>query len=388
MNLEEIGEVVERTAQCDPKTLKRTFFTYLDISSVNRLTKRLIAPQRIASNAAPSRARKLVEADDVLISTVRPNLNTVVRVPREFAGEIASTGFCVLRAKPAALNPSYLFYFAQTNKFVEQLMTLATGASYPAVSDSDILATPIPLPPLPEQKRIAALLEKADRLCRTRGYARQLSDTLLQSVFLEMFGDPLRNSRNWNIEALGEKLTFLTSGSRGWAKYYRESGDLFLRIQNVGRNRLLLDDITFVQPPKNAEGSRTVVQAGDVLLSITADLGRAAVVPDGLPRAYINQHLALLRLRNIHPVFAAALLSSPQAKRQWNSLDGSAVKSGLNFDDIRGFKTISPPLPLQQKFADIVRCFERLRAQQREAERQAEHLFQTLLHRAFGGDSF
>lgn len=260
------------------------------------------------------------------------------------------------------------------------------GTTRQKLTKSNAQAILVPFPKLPEQKRIAAVLEKADRLRRMRRYARQLSDTFLQSVFIEMFGDPLINSLNWDMEPLGEKLTFLTSGSRGWAKYYSGKGDLFLRIQNVGKNRLLLDDVTFVQPPKNAEGIRTVVQAGDVLLSITADLGRAAAVPQDLTKAYINQHLALLRLQDVEPVFVAALLSSNAAKRQWDSLDRSAVKSGLNFDDIRGFKMISPPIPLQQKFAAIARRFERLRAQQRETERQAEHLFQTLLDRAFGAD--
>jgi type I restriction enzyme S subunit len=328
---------------------------------------------------------------DVIVAKITPCMeNGKCAIARNLRNSIGfgSTEFHVLRATPQIL-PEWLFYFwrfPQTRKRAEKNMTGTAGQK--RVPSSFLERLEIPVPPLREQKRIAALLEKADRLRRTRRYARQLSDTFLQSVFLEMFGDALQNSRNWDMETLGKKLNFLTSGSRGWAKYYRESGDLFLRIQNVGKNRLLLDDLIFVQPPKNAEGSRTVVQPGDVLLSITADLGRAAVVPKDLPKAYINQHLALLRLRDIDPVFAAALLSSSEAKRQWDSLDRSAVKSGLNFDDIRGFKMISPPLPLQQKFRTIVRRFERLRAQQREAERQAEHLFQTLLHRAFNDGVF
>jgi type I restriction enzyme S subunit len=184
---------------------------------------------------------------------------------------------------------------------------------------------------------------------------------------------------------LGEQIDYLTTGSRGWAAHYAEKGDIFLRIQNVGWGSLLLDDVAFVRTPDNAEARRTRVQAGDVLLSMTADLGRSASVPEGFPAAYINQHLAILRTHGLNPVFLSLLLSSDAAKRRWNAIDKNAVKSGLNFDDVRGFRVVRPPLSLQQQFALLVERHERLRAVQREALRQADHLFQSLLHQAFAG---
>src|ERR1035438_1632315 len=90
---------------------------------------------------------------------------------------------------------------------------------------------------------------------------------------------------------------FVTSGSRGWAKYYRETGAKFLRVGNLDRDRIRLDlrDIQHVQPPDGAEGTRTRVLPGDILISITADVGMTAVVPCGIGEAYINQHVALAR---------------------------------------------------------------------------------------------
>jgi type I restriction enzyme S subunit len=140
----------------------------------------------------------------------------------------------------------------------------------------------------------------------------------------------------WPLASLETLLTFLTSGSRGWAAYYATEGDLFLRIQNVSRNKLLLDDIAFVRAPETAEARRTQVQAGDVLLSITADLGRTAVIPAGIGRAFINQHLAILRLHDdMDPYFVSAFLASPAGQAQIGSLNRQGVKAGLNFDDIR-----------------------------------------------------
>src|SRR5437660_10148402 len=103
-----IGDLVERTRQCDPRELGRDRFTYIDISSVDREEKRIVSAQCLSTSQAPSRARKQVRTGDVILSTVRPNLNAVALVRPQFDGEIASTGFAVLRAKPSVLDPRYL----------------------------------------------------------------------------------------------------------------------------------------------------------------------------------------------------------------------------------------------------------------------------------------
>ena len=240
-------------------------------------------------------------------------------------------------------------------------------------------------PPLPEQRRIADLLSRADRLRRLRRVGDTLSASLLQSVFLEMFGDPASNPKKWETVTLGEKLTFITSGSRGWAEYYTDKGDLFLRVQNVGANQLLLDDVAYVQPPDNAESRRTKVQPGDLLLSATADIGRTGVIPEIFPTAYINQHLFLLRLKDLNPTFVAGYFCTPNGKAQILRLDREGVKSGLNFDDAKGLTVFNPPLPEQEQFAAVVWRVESLRRRQSESARQGEGLFQSLLHEAFRG---
>jgi type I restriction enzyme S subunit len=202
MKRETLSNLVDDVDQCNPRELGRTEITYLDISSVDNGTKRFIAPQRIAVDAAPSRARQLVHADDVLVSTVRPNLNAVALVPMQMDGEVASTGFCVLRPQPRELCPQYLFYFTQSAAFVTRLTTIATGASYPAVTDNDILETRIPLREMSEQRRIAGRLEQADRLRRTRRYALELTDTFLPAAFLELFGNPVLEERSWELACL------------------------------------------------------------------------------------------------------------------------------------------------------------------------------------------
>src|SRR2546426_10349688 len=136
MNFEPIGNLVNRVKQCDPVKLGRDWISYLDIAAVDNDAKRVVVPQRIRAKEAPSRARQIVRGEDIILSTVRPNLNTVAVVPKQLDGEVASTGFCVLRTDPVRLDARYLFYFLQTPGFVSRLTQVASAASYPAVTDS------------------------------------------------------------------------------------------------------------------------------------------------------------------------------------------------------------------------------------------------------------
>lgn len=293
------------------------------------------------------------------------------------------SSIAILRPNRTRLHSGFLGYALRNPAILRDATDRKTGSALQRIILGDLKEVSIPLPDLPEQKRIAGLLEQADELRRTRRYALELSDTFLPAAFLGLFGDPIKNDKGWHIAELGEYIDFLTSGSRGWASYYTEQGDIFIRIQNVGRGRLLLDGLTYVAAPLNAEATRTLVKPGDVLLSITADLGRSAAIPDGFPPAYINQHLALIRQTKLNPVFLATLLSCDAAKTKWGTIDRDAVKSGLNFDDIRRFHVIAPPISVQLQYAALESRHERLRANQRETLRQADHLFQSLLHRAF-----
>jgi len=237
-----------------------------------------------------------------------------------------------------------------------------------------------------EQKRIAAILDKADAIRRKRQQALRLTDDFLRSVFLDMFGDPVTNPKGWEETTAGEELEFLTSGSRGWAKYYADEGDLFIRIQNLRGGILDLSDAAYVDAPDSAEAKRTRVQPGDVLLSITADLGRTAVVPEGIGKAHINQHLAILRLESLNPVFVSHLLATPGGQSQFVTLNRSAVKAGLNFDDVRSIRLFRPPPHLQNQFASIVEKVTDFGERLKDSSLLTGDAFLSLQQRAFRGE--
>lgn len=388
MKREPLSSVVSDVDQCNPEELERPRITYLDISSVDNSTKRLRAPRRIAVDAAPSRARQLVHADDVLVSTVRPNLNAVARVPLEFDGEIASTGFCVLRPQPKQLCPQYLFYFTRSAAFVTHLATIATGASYPAVTDDDILDTCIPLPDLTEQRRIAERLEQADRMVRTRRYALELTDSLIPAAFLELFGDPVQNPKGWPV-VIVEEVGAVQLGRQRAPKY--QTGQFrkpYIRVANVYENKINLSDLLYM----DFDASDFVTYAlkhGDILLNegqSTELVGRSAMWRDEIPGCcFQNTLLRFQAHRKVcDPAYALWLFLRYLHTGEFAKLSAKTSSvAHLGSYRLTQMRFPLPPLSLQQKFATLVERVERLRAVQREALRQAEHLFASLLHRAF-----
>ena len=154
----QLGEITEpRIDQAGPPSTGE--FTYIDISSVDNKTKRIVEAKRLPAEKAPSRARQRLRSGDVLVSMTRPNLNAVALVSPELDGAIGSTGFHVLRAGEDVL-PQWLYYGVQSRQFVGAMSELVQGALYPAVRPKDIRAFDLPLPGLDEQRRIVAELEK------------------------------------------------------------------------------------------------------------------------------------------------------------------------------------------------------------------------------------
>jgi type I restriction enzyme S subunit len=383
MKREPLSSLVDDVDQCNPEELGRPRITYLDISSVDNGTKRLIDPKRIAADAAPSRARQLLHADDVLVSTVRPNLNAVALVPAEFHGEIASTGFCVLRSQPKQLCPRYLFYFTQSVPFVTHLTTTATGASYPAVTDTDILETCIPLPELSEQRRIAGRIEQADRLRRARRYALELTDTFLPAAFLEFFGNPVTNSMDWEVCALEE----LGDLDRGRSKHRpRNAPELLGGPYPLIQTGDVANSSGYIRTYKQTYSALGLQQSrmwpkGTLCITIAANIAKTGILM--FDACFPDSVVGFTPNRKTNTEYVQLWLSFVQ-KHLERTAPESAQKN-INLEILRGLRVPLPPLKLQEEFAVVVQKVECLRAVQREALRQAEHLFSSLLYRAFTG---
>jgi len=152
--------------------------------------------------------------------------------------------------------------------------------------------------------------------------------------------------QEWDVVTLESVSKTVTSGSRDWARFYAESGALFVRIGNLTREHInfRFESTIYVRPPRNADGQRTRLESGDILISITADLGVVGVVPDGLDEAYINQHIALVRpdLDVVNSRFVGHYLAGPIAQTYISKLNDAGAKAGLNLPTIRGLVTAKP----------------------------------------------
>lgn len=163
---------------------------------------------------------------------------------------------------------------------------------------------------------------------------------------------------------LGSIAEKITSGSRDWAQYYSDSGSKFIRMTNLPRDgiHLKLDDLKYVDVKScSADGQRTSLSEGDILISITAELGKIGIVPRGLGEAYINQHTALVRLMSneASPTYVAYLLSSHHLNYTINRLNDAGAKAGLNLSTIKAIPINLPPLPEQKKIAQILSTWDK-----------------------------
>lgn len=328
-------------------------FRYIDISSVG--------PSKISNNltlevfrSAPSRARKRVQKDDVLMATVRPNLKAFAKVGLD--GElVASTGFAVLRAIKDKSHPEFLKQILFSADIESQVESLVAGSNYPAITVGNVRRLHAAVPPYAEQRGIAEVLSALDEQI-------EQTDELIEKFVARRAGLVqeflVPETRKAKCVTLAAASSLVTSGSRGWARFYQTKGALFLRIGNLTRENpnLDLDDLVRVVVPAGGEGARTRLEAGDVLISITADLGVIGCIPENFEEAYINQHIALVRINDasINPRWVAHVLGSPFGNDQIARLNDGGAKAGLNLSTIRALQVPKPSIEIQDLVVNLL----------------------------------
>jgi type I restriction enzyme S subunit len=391
--LVELGRLVEKVNSWNPlKSDSMAEFNYIDLSSVDKDQKaiNLDAVSRIIPSEAPSRARQLVQQNDVLVATVRPNLNGVALVSIDLDGATASTGYCVLRTKRDELDSSYLYYWVQTKSFVADMMSKATGANYPAISDKIIKQSKIPLPPLEEQIRIAAILDKADAIRRKRKQAINLADDFLRSVFLDMFGDPVTNPKGWDKISMSDFGTFKNGlnfgrGESGNSLYCLGIGDFksldriedVTALSKVELNKLPTedyflknDDLVFVR----SNGNKALV-------------GRCITMHPGEEKVTFSGFCIRYRIENskLDANFLNLCLRIPSMKNEMLQGGQGANIQNINQKLLASLSIPLPPIEHQKRFSDLVSTFRLLLTKKQNSLKGGSELFNSLSQKAFSG---
>ncbi|MCK6619729.1 MAG: restriction endonuclease subunit S [Calditrichaceae bacterium] len=352
-------------------------FSYLEISNVDYygiVSKDAI--ERICFEDAPSRARRRVRAHDVLVSSVRPNLQAIAHIDNDIDGElICSTGFNVVTPNPVKIIDRFLYYYILSEGNRQHFEAIAKGVGYPALDDKDFEATDIPLPPIPEQKRIAAYLDAScaviDRSVEIKQKQLETLDALRKSIIQKAVTQGLnpdvevRDSgalhfrqipRHWKVDRLKDLTSKIGSGvtPRGGAASYIVEGIPLIRSQNVHFDGVVFDDIAFIDEATHAQMSNSQLTKGDVLLNITgASIGRCAVLPETVEIGNVNQHVCILRSwGKLRPQFLNYFLISDAGQSQVFAGFTGSSREGLNFRQIGQFKVPLPDPQEQQAIVD------------------------------------
>lgn len=362
-------------------------------------------PEIIAGSDIGS-SKQSVCKKDVLLCKINPRINRVWKVSQFTDNElIASSEWIIIRNNH--INENYLMYCFQSKYFREFMLSNVSGVggSLMRAQPKYVQTYPIPLPPLSEQQRIVERIEELfAKLDEAKERLQEVADSfavrkaaILHKAFTGELTKQWRRKNGVSDESWEEKkgedfFEYVTSGSRGWAKYYSDKGSIFVRMGNLNHGTIELDlsDIQYVELPDQVEGQRSKLQKNDILISITADVGMIGLVREDMD-AYINQHVALARPKNdLYAEFLAWYFVSDVGLQQMQNKQRGATKIGLGLQDIRSIILKIPTLPEQH---EIVRLIDDLLARERSAQQATEQALasidlmkKSIIARAFRGE--
>ena len=394
-----LGDVTEKTKQKDPKKTPEWKFKYVDVSSISRGALKIAECKLCQGKDAPSRAKRLVKNKDVIFATVRPTLKRLTLINEEFDGEICSTAFCVLRATENILNPLYLFYAVQRDVFIDEFEKVQRGASYPAITDSDVKNQKIPLPPPPEQHRIAAVLsavqdakEKTEAVIAA---AKSLKKSLMRHLFT--YGPvpagaaesvALKETEiglvpeGWEMVRLGEAIRMTQYGIslRG-----NQQGQYpILRMSNLIDGRVNTSDLQYVDLDEDGF-NKFRLNDGDILFNRTNSfelVGKTSLFcacDDFVFASYLIR--VVPDTTSLMPEYLNYCLNWDTSQIRLKTLASRGVsQSNINATKLKGFSIPLPPLSTQQKIASFLSAVDTKIEKEENKKKALEGLFKTLLN--------
>ncbi|WP_199226614.1 restriction endonuclease subunit S [Acidovorax sp. HMWF029] len=348
----------------------------------------------IALGAEIGSTKQIIQPNDVLLSKIVPHIRRAWVVGDDRGRRLIGSGeWIVFRSEKVF--PSYLRHVLVGDPFHQQFMQTVSGVggSLLRARPAFVASIQIPLPPLEEQRRIAAILDQAETLRTQRRTALALQGSLTQSLFLDMFG--AGDSQGWPVTSIGEIVDEENGGIRTGPfgsqllhSEFVDEGVAVLGIDNAVNNEFRWGERRYIAHAKYKELKRYTVRPGDVLITIMGTCGRCAVVPDDIPLAINTKHLCCIsvdRSRVVPDYLHAYFLRHPTARKYLEQTAKGAIMSGLNMGIIKAMPIALPPLPLQQTFATRIASIEALKATHRRALAALDAMFASLQQRAFAG---
>ena len=349
---------------------------YFDIASIDNINKKITGFTTYTFVEAPSRARRMIKKDNVLVSTIRPNLNAVALFDMNTQNvPVASTGFCVLDCKEDT-NPRFLFYYLQSRFFVNEMVSQATGASYPAVSDKIVRSAHIPVYSYDEQVVIADMLDKVTYIIAKRKQQLAKLDELVKARFVEMFSDTRAE------EPLATLCTFIDY--RGKTPEKSERGLPFITAKNIKMHHMSFETKEFISKETyDKVMTRGFPKVGDVVFTTEAPLGNVCRIPYMKTEFYIGQRIITMQTKALEPVYLEYALSSDDFKRKILEKSSGSTVTGIRSKLLEQLTIPVPPIAQQQKFAAFVGQIEKIRLFIQKNIEKIETLKKALMQKYF-----
>jgi len=334
---------------------------------------------------------------DVLLAKITPCFENgkIAQARLSHRAGFGSTEFHVVRPRSGKLDGRYVLHFLRQKRVLragERRMTGSAGQR--RVPEHFLSQLEIPLPPLAEQQRIAEVLDRAEALRAKRRAALAQLDSLTQSLFLDLFGDPVTNSKGWEFRRIGEELT-LQGGYAFKSSDYTTVGVRLVKISNVHKNNLEWSDTDHLPTRHLQEFSDFSLCPGDVVLALTRPIIKslnsvkiAVVQPSDVP-CLLNQRVGRFRFRSNSRLSPAYLLEYCRTKTFFNAVQrfcSESLQPNMSTRQVEDVNITVPPIELQREFARRVLAVETLKTTQRASLAELNALFATLQHRAFRGE--
>ena len=328
--------------------------------------------------------RSRVDRGDILFAMIGTIGNPVIV---DVDSEFSIKNVALFKFSKSPIDAKYFKYLLETPIITEQLNSEQRGGTQKFVSLNVLRNIVIPYPPIEEQHRIAAILDKADAVRRKRQSAIALTEELWRSAFLEMFGDPVTNSKGWEffeLQAVTECIVDCPHSTPDWT----DNGIICLRTSNLTEGGWNWDDTRYVtEEDYRNRTSRAEIFSGDIILSREGTVGIAAIVPDEF-QVCMGQRLVQVRpeQRLIKPSYLLRLLLWQLAPERIGKLMRGSTSQHLNVKDLRSMSIPVASLELQEQFSKLARQIDALKEKMIKSESEQEKNFNSLLQRAFRGE--
>jgi type I restriction enzyme S subunit len=320
----------------------------------------------------------------LLYGKLRPYLNKIT-LP-DFDG-ICSTDIIPILPDPIKLDKRYLYYYLRTPWMIETAVKACSGANLPRVDPKLLAKFKIPLPPLPVQRRIAGILDKAQALVANDRRTLAVYDQLAKSVFLELFGDPVRNERGWEVVEMDTVATKVTDGEHATPKR-SDSGYLLLSARNIQNRSLDVSDVDHVERDEFERIYRRCnPEQGDILISCSGSIGRVTMVRTAEPFVLVRS-VALIKpnTKRIDANYLEQYLLTDHMQATMKNSAKSSSQANLFTGPIKALPVMLPPLTKQLEWKKRIEAIDEQRATTEASLRRSEGLFGSLLQGAFKGE--